>query len=273
MKISPPAHIGPGHDQPRLAVLLDADNVAAAVAGPLLAQIAGLGRATVKRAYGDWTTQAMSGWKKTLLAHSITPIQQFAYTTGKNATDSALIIDAMDLMYTGQFHGFCLVSSDSDYTRLAQRLREAGLTVYGFGERKTPEAFVAACDQFVYTEDLPAQPGKSGAQSAATLAPVEKAAKVKKVKGEQVKVAPPELPRDRLVEAIAQAVDATGWAELGAVGMGLRKGGLNFNPRQFGAKTLRELLQRDPAWLVVEQRRPTEGAVLRWMVRVVEVRE
>lgn len=134
-------------DTLRLAVLIDADNASASVAKELLEEVAKYGTATVKRAFGDWTTQNLVGWKAHLHRHAIQPVQQFAYTQGKNATDSAFIIDAMDLLYAGNVDGFCLVSSDSDFTRLATRLREAGKTVYGLGERKTPEAFIAACDK------------------------------------------------------------------------------------------------------------------------------
>lgn len=146
-------HIAP-NAQKRLAVLIDADNAPAAIVEGLFEEIAKYGVASVKRIYGDWTGPQLGGWKKVLLDHSIQPIQQFAYTKGKNATDSSLIIDAMDLLYTRRFDGFCLVSSDSDFTRLASRLREEGLTVYGFGEEKTPKPFVAACDKFVYIELL-----------------------------------------------------------------------------------------------------------------------
>src|SRR6266498_1382604 len=138
----------------RLAVLIDADNTSPTLVEGLLTEIAKYGTAHVKRAYGDWTATNLNGWKDWLLALSIQPIQQFAYTSGKNATDSAMIIDAMDLLYSGRFDGFCIVSSDSDFTRLAARLRESGLTVYGFGERKTPKPFVAACDKFIYIENL-----------------------------------------------------------------------------------------------------------------------
>src|ERR1700678_3283885 len=138
----------------RLAVLIDADNAQPAITEPLLAEVAKYGTAHVKRAYGDWTGTSLKGWKDHLLAQSIQPIQQFAYTTGKNATDAAMVIDAMDLLYSGHLDGFCIVSSDSDFTRLAARLRESGLTVYGFGERKTPKPFVAACDKFIYIENL-----------------------------------------------------------------------------------------------------------------------
>ncbi|MDD5094106.1 MAG: NYN domain-containing protein [Dehalococcoidia bacterium] len=135
-----------------LAVLIDADNANPAIIEGLLAETAKLGFASVKRIYGDWTTPKLSQWKTALLEYSIQPIQQFAYTVGKNATDSAMIIDAMDLLYSGNLDGFCLVSSDSDFTRLAARLRESGKIVYGFGEQKTPRPFVTACDRFIYTE-------------------------------------------------------------------------------------------------------------------------
>lgn len=140
--------------QKHLAVLIDADNAPAAIVEGLFEEIAKYGVASVKRIYGDWTKPNLGSWKKVLLDHSIQPIQQFAYTSGKNATDSSLIIDAMDLLYTRRFDGFCLVSSDSDFTRLAARIREEGLTVYGFGEQKTPSPFVSACDKFIYTEIL-----------------------------------------------------------------------------------------------------------------------
>src|SRR5688500_12669721 len=156
MKARPPGS-ATEDSQRRLAVLIDADNAQPSVIEGLLAEVAKYGVASVKRIYGDFTSTRMTQWKKALLKHSISQVQQFAYTSGKNATDSSLIIDAMDLMYTRRFDGFCLVSSDSDFTRLAQRLREEGLTVYGFGERKTPDAFVQACDKFIYTEVLRAQ--------------------------------------------------------------------------------------------------------------------
>ncbi|MBV8493311.1 MAG: NYN domain-containing protein, partial [Alphaproteobacteria bacterium] len=136
----------------RLAVLIDADNASASVIGDILAEISKLGTASVKRIYGDFTTSNLQGWKGILAEHAIQPVQQFRNTTGKSATDSALIIDAMDLLHTRQLQGFCLVSSDSDFTRLATRMREDGLPVYGFGEAKTPKSFINACDRFIYTE-------------------------------------------------------------------------------------------------------------------------
>src|SRR5882757_5504806 len=146
--------VGTSENAAKLAVLIDADNAQPSITEALLAEVAKYGTAHVKRAYGDWTGTNLKGWKDHLLAQSIQPIQQFAYTTGKNATDAALVIDAMDLLYSNRFDGFCIVSSDSDFTRLASRLRESGLTVYGFGERKTPKPFVVACDKFIYTENL-----------------------------------------------------------------------------------------------------------------------
>ncbi|WP_009629878.1 NYN domain-containing protein [Synechocystis sp. PCC 7509] len=138
----------------RLAVLIDADNATATMIEPLLKEVAKYGTAHVKRVYGDWTSTHLSSWKDKLNRFAIQPIQQFSYTSGKNSTDSALIIDAMDLLYTNNFNGFCIVSSDSDFTRLACRIRESGLIVYGFGEKKTPEPFQKACDKFTYTENL-----------------------------------------------------------------------------------------------------------------------
>ena len=135
-----------------LAILIDADNASPSIVKGLIDEVAKLGRATVRRIYGDWTTPNLGSWKDVLLEHSIQPMQQFAYTKGKNATDSSLIIDAMDLLYAGNLDGFCIVSSDSDFTRLASRLKESGKRVYGFGEKKTPRPFVAACDRFIYTE-------------------------------------------------------------------------------------------------------------------------
>ncbi|MEJ2327734.1 MAG: NYN domain-containing protein, partial [Chromatiaceae bacterium] len=186
----------------KLALLIDADNAQAAFIDSLLAEVANYGVASVKRIYGDWTTPRLKGWKEVLLQHSIQPMQQFAYTVGKNATDSAMIIDAMDLLYTGNFDGFCIVSSDSDFTKLASRIRESGLVVYGFGERKTPSAFVSACDKFIFTEVLRAKEDESEAIA---------------------KKSTNELKQDtKLVNMLRNAVDASsddsGWAHLGPVG-------------------------------------------------------
>lgn len=218
---------------PRLALLIDADNAAPDRLEPLLAEIAKVGSAIVRRAYGNWTSGQLGGWKATLLDHSIQPIQQFNYTTGKNATDSALIIDAMDLLYTGRFDGFCIASSDSDFTRLAARIREQGLTVYGFGERKTPQAFVNACDKFVYTENLgPAAGAAAGA----------KAKPVKLKRDDKL---------DRLLrEAVDGASDDTGWAHLGAVGSNLVRLASDFDSRTYGFGKLKDLVSAHPAFEV-----------------------
>ncbi|GAB3350555.1 NYN domain-containing protein [Lysobacter tyrosinilyticus] len=254
-------------DQSRLAVLIDADNAQPSVIEGLLAEVAKYGLASVKRIYGDFTSNQQAQWKKALLKHSINPVQQFAYTSGKNATDSSLIIDAMDLMYTRRFDGFCLVSSDSDFTRLAQRLREEGLTVYGFGERKTPDAFVQACDKFVYTEVLRAE------KPAAATAPVKKAAKTAKPAGKkgageatapaaQAPAVTPEskpkgpepLPLELLRQAIEEASDEQGWAHMGSMGSYLNKIRPNFDPRLYGQKKLSDLLKQHPRHFAVEER-------------------
>jgi len=218
----------------RLAVLIDADNAQAAITEGLLAEVAKYGTAHVKRAYGDWTGTSLKGWKDQLLAQSIQPIQQFAYTSGKNATDSAMVIDAMDLLYSGRFDGFCLVSSDSDFTRLAARLRESGLTVYGFGERKTPKPFVAACDKFIYIENLL----HDGGPAARSVGPVPAAAP---------RTSAAQLKRDtalvsQLRNAVEAASDDDGWAPLGHVGMLITKQRPEFDPRSYGYSKLSDLM-------------------------------
>jgi uncharacterized LabA/DUF88 family protein len=208
----------------RLAVLIDADNAGAQHLERLLVEIAKYGTATVRRAYGDWTTPNLGKWKAELLNHSVQPVQQFRYTVGKNATDSALIIDAMDLLHAGTVDGFCLVSSDSDFTRLAARIREEGLKAYGFGETKTPKPFIAACDVFVYVENLieaPAQPAP------AVKATVRKDPKLDKL----------------LVEAVASAAGDDGWAHLGAVGQKLSRLASDFDSRSWGFTKLADLFR------------------------------
>lgn len=211
----------------KLAVLIDADNAQPSIVDALIAEIANYGVASVKRIYGDWTAPSLKGWKEVLLDHSIQPMQQFAYTKGKNATDSAMIIDAMDLLYADNFDGFCIVSSDSDFTKLASRIREAGLMVYGFGERKTPSSFVSACDKFIYTEVLRATDDDDA---------------------ELTKKSTIELKQDtKLVSALRKAVDASsdesGWAELGSVGSHVANQSSNFDPRNYGYEKLGELVK------------------------------
>lgn len=210
----------PSPSTDNLAVLIDADNAQASVVAELLAEVARYGTATVKRAYGDWTTTNLAGWKDVLHVHAIQPIQQFRYTTGKNATDSALIIEAMDLLHGGKVDGFCLVSSDSDFTRLATRVREAGLAVYGFGEKKTPKPFVAACDKFIYTEIL-----RKPAAGVLVEAPVQ------------------EPIKPMLSSAVSAAAREDGWAPLSAVGSLVVKGNPSFDPRNYGFQKLGELVR------------------------------
>ena len=251
-------------DQPRLAVLIDADNAQPSVIEGLLAEVAKYGVASVKRIYGDFTSPRMTQWKAALRRHSISPAQQFAYTSGKNATDSSMIIDAMDLLYTQRFDGFCLVSSDSDFTRLAQRLREEGLTVYGFGEKKTPDAFVRACDKFVYTEVLRKEAAANASPKPATTKPAKKAAS----KSEPAKPAPAQavaaadakdksaepLPLALIRQAIEEASDENGWAFLGAVGSYLNKIQPDFDPRLYGHRKLSDLLKHQPKYFAIEER-------------------
>ena len=229
--------------QDQLAVLIDADNAQASLVEPLLAEITKYGTASVKRIYGDWTTPNLGSWKTTLLEHSIQPIQQFRYTVGKNATDSALIIDAMDLLHSGRFAGFCLVSSDSDFTRLASRIREEGLLVYGFGERKTPKPFVSACDKFIFVEVLAAQltlatPDKANAMSGKTE-PAAQTATTEPIPGKKLRM------DTRLVNLFRSAIEATsdddGWAGLGPVGSNIVKQAPEFDSRNYGYQKLSEL--------------------------------
>jgi len=212
----------------KLAVLIDADNAQPLIIEGLLAEIAKYGIANVKRIYGDWTSPKLRGWKDHLLDHSLQPIQQFGYTSGKNATDSAMIIDAMDLLYTNKFDGFCIVSSDSDFTKLAARIREAGLVVYGFGEQKTPDPFVAACDKFIYTEVLRSEEETStdGFRQTPTN----------------------ELKQDtKLVNLIRNAIEASSdesnWAHLGQVGSYISKQSPEFDPRNYGYRKLSDLVK------------------------------
>jgi uncharacterized LabA/DUF88 family protein len=231
---------GTSENAARLAVLIDADNAQPSLAEALLAEIAKYGTAHVKRAYGDWTGTNLRGWKEHLLAQSIQPIQQFAYTSGKNATDAALIIDAMDLLYSGRFDGFCLVSSDSDYTRLAVRLRESGLTVYGFGERKTPRPFVVACDTFIYVDNLPPAPSAAAAAEAESDAAAEPprhrpATPAATLKGDSALVT-------LLRNAVEAASDDEGWAPLARLGNIIGKQRPDFDPRTYGYAKLSGLV-------------------------------
>ncbi len=220
----------------RLAVLIDADNAQASICSELLAEVAKFGISSVKRAYGDWTTTRLKGWKSHLHKHAIQPVQQFSYTIGKNATDSSLIIDAMDLLHEGSLDGFCLVSSDSDFTRLATRIRESGLIVYGFGEKKTPEPFISACDKFVFTEILRRQ----------------------KDAGDK-----DESGNAELKSTVASAIDAVsrddGWAPLSGVGGYITKKKPSFDPRNYGYEKLGRLV-RSLNYVEVDERKFGDGS-------------
>ncbi|MEQ8582344.1 MAG: NYN domain-containing protein [Marinoscillum sp.] len=213
-----------------LAVLIDGDNIPSAYVKEMMEEIAKYGNPTIKRIYGDWTKPNLSKWKNMLLENAITPIQQYAYTTGKNATDSAMIIDAMDILYSSKVNGFCLVSSDSDFTRLATRLREAGMTVIGIGEKKTPDPFIVACDRFIYIEIL-----KKAEKT--TQDPKGKSAK----KNEDDKITPKVIS---LISAtISDCADEDGWAFLGDVGGLLQKKQPNFDSRNFGFQKLTPMIK------------------------------
>ena len=237
---------GSRNQQPRLAVLIDGDNASSAIIAPLLGRVSNLGRAVVRRVYGDWTAPRLGGWKSVLLEHSLQPIQQFAYTQGKNATDSALIIDAMDLLHTADVDGFCIVSSDSDFTRLASRLRESGKIVHGFGERSTPTAFVAACDAFIAFDELRAAAVRVRPAAAATrLAPSAAVAPAAQPATTPVKKRPP-VPIDLLKAAISGAADDDGWVHLGKLGSTMKTLRPSFTPKQHGFAQLHLLLKAQP---------------------------
>jgi uncharacterized LabA/DUF88 family protein len=241
-------------ESPRLAVLIDSDNTTPGIIEALLAEIAKYGSSTVKRAYGDWTTPNLRGWKEAINAHAIQPVQQFSYTTGKNSTDSALIIDAMDLLYTGNLDGFCLVSSDSDFTKLASRLRESGMTVYGFGEPKTPTSLVAACDKFVYLDVL------RSAEKSETTSEQTQTSKPRSRRSTQ------ELRQDtRLVKLLREGIDAAsdddGWAHLGGVGSYVAKQAPDFDSRNWGYAKLVDLVAASGLFEV--KRTPGQGVRVR----------
>jgi uncharacterized LabA/DUF88 family protein len=233
---------------PRLAVLIDADNASARIAPGLFEEIAKIGEASVRRIYGDFSGTRLKSWAEILSTHAIMPYQNFAYTTGKNASDIALVIDAMDLLHSGRFDGFCLVSSDSDFTRLAARIREQGIDVYGFGEQKTPESFRQACRRFVYTENLlpeaptPDRPERPDARPASARKPVAEAAAL-------------------IRTAISQLDDENGWVALGRVGQRLAILATDFDPRSYGQAKLGDLVDKTGAFEV--RRNDTGGVYIR----------
>ncbi|MEZ2415087.1 NYN domain-containing protein [Muriicola sp. E247] len=214
-----------------LAVLIDGDNIPSAYVKEMMEEIAKYGNPTIKRIYGDWTNPRLGKWKNVLLENAITPIQQYGYTAGKNATDSAMIIDAMDILYSGKVNGFCLVSSDSDFTRLATRLREAGMQVFGIGEKKTPNPFIVACDKFIYIEILKKQSEESTVDSEGSKA--DKKSGVDKITRKDVQL---------ITDTVDDVADDDGWAFLGDVGSLLQKKQPNFDSRNYGYQKLTPLI-------------------------------
>src|SRR6185436_20164692 len=227
----------------RLAVLIDADNIPHRLVNGILEEIAKYGAPTFKRIYADWTKPHVAGWKAVLLDHAITPVQQYSYTTGKNSSDSALIIDAMDILYTGRVDGFCLVSSDSDFTRLATRLREAGMKVFGMGEQKTPSAFRAACDKFIYIEIL---------NQSAEVSPKQIALSDLRKKDKALSKTDKSLVA-LLVTSINDIADENGWAFLGELGNLLLKKRPDFDPRNYGFTKLLPLIKSLPQFEIDER--------------------
>jgi len=221
----------------KIAMLIDGDNAQATLLAKMLFETAKYGQVTVRRIYGDWTTTNMNSWKETLNFHAFQPIQQFRYTVGKNATDSAMIIDAMDLLHSGVVDGFCLVSSDSDYTRLATRIRETGIFVMGIGEKKTPKAFVNACDLFVYTENLVAET-KAAQQKRTQSSRAKKATTGTEQEKEEAD------PMPVLSQAFEMAVGQDGWARLDVMGNAIYQVDPGFDPRTYGHKQLSRMLNK-----------------------------
>jgi len=243
----------------RLAVLIDADNVPYSGVKEMFEEMAKYGTPTFKRIYADWTKPTVSGWKAVLLENAITPIQQYSYTTGKNATDSAMIIDAMDILYSGKVDGFCIVSSDSDFTRLATRLREAGMKVFGFGEKKTPKPFISACDKFIYVEILKDEPETEESEPGKTAStkPLQQQSKPAQKQ--------PILKTDKkLIKLIADSIediaDETGWAFLGDLGNMLIKKMPNFDSRNYGFSKLVQLIRSIDVF-EIDQRETGKGNI------------
>ena len=230
----------------RLAVLIDGDNIPSAYVKEMMEELAKYGSPTIKRIYGDWTKPNLSKWKNMLLENAITPIQQYGYTTGKNATDSAMIIDAMDILYSEKVDGFCLVSSDSDFTRLATRLREAGMKVIGIGERKTPEPFIVACDRFIYVEILKTH---SKEENSIEIRDNSRKDVVEKVTPKVISL---------IASTISDLADEDGWAFLGDVGSLLQKKQPNFDSRNYGFQKLTPMINSTKKF-EIEQREASKG--------------
>jgi uncharacterized LabA/DUF88 family protein len=230
-----------------LAVLIDGDNIPSTYIKEMMEEIAKYGNPTIKRIYGDWTKPDLTKWKKILLENAITPIQQYGYTKGKNATDSAMIIDAMDILYSEKVTGFCLVSSDSDFTRLATRLREAGMKVFGIGEKKTPDPFIVACDKFIYLEILKYEATENESETIDTKSVSKNS--VDKITSKEIKL---------ISHTISDVADDDGWAFLGDVGSLLQKKQPNFDSRNYGFQKLTPLIKSIKNF-EIEQREAAKG--------------
>ncbi len=244
----------------KLAVLIDGDNIPSAYVKEMMEEIAKYGNPTIKRIYGDWTKPHLSKWKNLLLENAITPIQQYGYTVGKNATDSAMIIDAMDVLYSGKVDGFCLVSSDSDFTRLATRLREAGMKVYGIGEKKTPNPFIVACDKFIYIEILKNQSEEEEPSASSEKSKSTKSSNIDKITEKDIKF---------IAATIDDVADDDGWAFLGDVGSMLQKKQPNFDSRNFGFQKLTPLIKSISAF-EIDRREDSKGHYKLIYVRINE---
>lgn len=229
----------------RLAVLIDADNVPHAKVKEMLEEIAKNGTPTIKRIYADWTRPTNAGWKNVLLENAITPIQQYAYTTGKNSSDSALIIDAMDILYSGKVDGFCIISSDSDFTRLATRLREAGMLVIGIGEKKTPLPFITACDKFIYIEII----NVSTPVQEDTLQKAKSSSRNENKPMNKIDTALISL----LTKSVASLADESGWTFLGELGSFILKKKADFDPRNYGFPKLLPLIKNTGKFIIDER--------------------
>jgi uncharacterized LabA/DUF88 family protein len=247
----------------KLAVLIDADNVSYTNVKGMLEEIAKYGTPTFKRIYGDWTKPQLTGWKKVLLENAITPVQQYSYTTGKNSTDSALIIEAMDILYTGGVDGFCIVSSDSDFTRLATRLREAGKKVFGIGQKKTPFPFIASCNKFIYLEILQQEikeepPVKESNSSTTTKKTVKLPSHISLINKELIQL---------IVSSINDIAEDDGWVFLGTLGSLILKKQPDFDPRNYGFKKLVDIIKRIPS-VQIDERQTGKNNISHFYVRI-----
>ncbi len=242
-----------------LAVLFDADNVPYAHVQEMLSEIAKYGVPTIKRIYGDWTKPALGGWKSVLLENAITPIQQYGYTTGKNATDSAMIIDAMDILHSDKVDGFCIISSDSDFTRLATRLRESSKFVIGMGERKTPRPFIVSCDKFIYIENLGSEEEETPQKSTSKEEEEKPQAPKEKISNALIKL---------LRHTINDLADDNEWVSLAEVGSLIMKKRPDFDPRNYGFQKLTPLIESCPKYFEIEKRKADNSHVVHVFVRL-----